>query len=95
MPDDELNSRHPMKRRHNDGKVNWAAIGVGLAFLLNLCTVVWSMAVQSTNVQVLQSGMSEMRAVMATLSTQSSANSVRLGILESKVDDLRDSQRKP
>lgn len=80
-------------RRHGDGKINWSAVGVVLAFLVNVCTLVWIASARNSDILVLQAGLGEVKTAVQTLSNQAGNNSVRLGVLESKVDDLRDNQR--
>lgn len=80
-------------RRHTDGKINWAAIGVFMAFALNLGALIWAASARNSDVQMIQAVVAEVRSSVLTLQGQASANSVRLGIVESKVDDLRDNQR--
>lgn len=86
-------SEKPYHRRHNDGKMNWPAIGVFLAFGLNLGALIWAASARNSDVQMIQAVVAEVRSSVLTLQGQASANSVRLGIVESKVDDLRDNQR--
>jgi len=83
-------------RRYEDThhKINWSMIGVLLAFTVNLCTVVWVAANLNSTVRQGQVDTAELKAGITGLSVQAAQNSVRIGVLETKVDDIRDVQRR-
>lgn len=89
----EADGRDKPHRRHSDGKIQWPAVGVILAFTVNLGALIWAASARNSDVAMIQSIVAEVRASVSSLQSQSNANSVRLGVVESKVDDLRDGQR--
>lgn len=91
--DESQHHEKPYHRRHTDGKIPWPAVGVILAFTLNLGALIWAASARNSDVQMIQSAVGEVRSSVQVLQNQASANSVRLGVVESKVDDLRDGQR--
>ncbi len=65
-----------------------------MASLINVCMVVWVIATMNGTIQRTQSDTAELKVGINALTVQAANNSVRIGVLESKVDDIRDNQRR-
>jgi hypothetical protein len=73
--------------------VNWQAIGIILAGVINFGATVWLIATLSASVSTLKSAVDETKGTMSALSQQSINVLVRLGVLESKVNIISDQTR--
>jgi hypothetical protein len=68
---------------------SWQAIGVLITLLLNFGAGVWGAATLSSSLSSLQKVVSSLEVTVDKLRDNQSDTKGRLGILESKVDDLK------
>lgn len=80
-------------RRRGDGKVNWTALAVITGLGIQLVGWVWVASARNSDMLMMQASIAKLDGNMATLQNTTYSNSIRLGVVESKVDDLRDNQR--
>jgi hypothetical protein len=84
------------EHRHGDRRhrgPNWSMISVVIAILINFGGLVWGAATLVGGMGELRGAVTELKFVGRSLADQANINSVRLGVLEVKVDDLRDRVR--
>jgi cell division protein FtsB len=68
---------------------SWQAIGVLITLLLNFGAGIWGAATLSSSLSNLQQVVVSLEAVVDKLRDNQAEAKARLGILESKVDDLK------
>lgn len=89
---DEDDEKWPNRRgrRRSDDTFNWAAVGVIIALSVNFAALVWGAATMNAGLTGLNEAVVELRLVGKNLQEAISSVTNRLGVLEVRVQTLKE-----